>query len=56
MITMQKGHGIKKGDILETTPPAGRPWWLRLWHWIIRKKFRFVVTEATSTTITTKDL
>ena len=53
-ITTSQRHDLKVGDWILLSDE--RPWWLRLWHWIIRKKIErtMIVTSVTSTTMTVR--
>lgn len=52
-ITTAVDPGYAVGDKIRIIPY--RPWWIRLWHWITRRKPEaddYVVTSVTSTSFT----
>lgn len=54
-ITTAPGHAMQPGDTVIITG-MWRPWWLRLWHWIIRKKPKqYRVVSVTETTLNIGD-
>jgi hypothetical protein len=53
-ITSASGHGLQPGDVV-MLKPFPLPWYIRLWHWIIRKKPKqYRITSVSGTVMTVK--